>query len=76
MTKAKSDDDPKKLLRCPGGCGNVADFLSLAKCVLCGNVRCSRCLKKYKQRPYCKACHKEQQRQGSRKTSEKGAANG
>jgi hypothetical protein len=66
MTCATSDD-PKKPAPCPGGGGHPADFTSLVKCVRCGKVRCGQCVKRFRQRPYCKSCMKEEQREDSRK---------
>lgn len=57
--------DPKMPIRCPGGCGGRVYFTDLAKCVHCGKVRCSSCVKRFRGRPYCKRCAKELQRQES-----------
>lgn len=54
----KDSDDPKKLLRCPSGCGNVIHFTAVAKCVRCEQVRCDVCMRRFKQRPHCKPCVK------------------
>lgn len=66
-----SKDDPKKLLRCPTGCGTSIDFTSLAKCVRCGKVCCDVCIQRFKQRPYCKPCVKEAQRENSLRANPK-----
>ncbi len=70
MTLAKSDD-PKKLLRCPGGCGNAAVFTALVKCARCGKGLCGECAKRFRQRPHCKTCFKARQREESRKSQER-----
>jgi hypothetical protein len=51
--------DPKKLLRCPNGCGLTADFTALVKCCVCGKVLCGVCRKPIHNKPYCKGCHRK-----------------
>lgn len=51
-----ADDDPKKLLRCPNGCGAADIFTNLRKCSVCSKVLCAVCVRPIKKVPYCKKC--------------------
>lgn len=57
------DDDPKKLLRCPNGCGVTADFTDLIKCGSCRKIVCRLCRRLFREKSYCKTCFKEKQRE-------------
>lgn len=52
-------EDQKALIRCPGGCGLPIDFTALTKCCRCGKLLCSLCKHRYKDKVFCKKCHRE-----------------
>lgn len=64
-------DDPKKPLRCPNGCGLPVDFtFGLRKCERCGKLLCQNCVRTYKNRKFCKNCHKQHSAEENRKALE------
>lgn len=63
MTLPIEPFDPKKLLRCPGGCGLVADFTEILKCNRCGKILCTVCARRFRKRPHCKPCIQDLQKE-------------
>lgn len=64
------EDDPKKPLRCPNGCGLAVDFtFGLRKCERCGKLLCAQCVRRYKANKFCKNCHKKHSAEENRRTS-------
>lgn len=66
MDKA-DPDDPKRLLRCPNGCGLAADFTAMVKCRRCGKIVCRVCTHRYRGKPFCKDCGKAEAREDARR---------
>lgn len=62
----QDDDDPKKLLRCPNGCGTTVCFTDLRKCRVCSKVLCGVCVKPIQKVPHCKKCWREELNKRSR----------
>ena len=46
------------MIRCPNGCGLPIDFTSIVKCQRCKSILCSICKYRYKDKVFCKKCHK------------------
>ena len=69
------EEDSKNLLRCPNGCGLVADFTAIYKCSRCSKVLCGNCTHRFQKKPFCKRCHKEASREHNRSRETGGEKN-
>lgn len=61
-----TNDDPKKLLRCPNGCGVTVNFTAIYKCCVCGKIICEVCRKPINGKSYCKKDWREELNKRSR----------